>query len=203
VLKWFAILMLSSAAWGQNAQADAAKYQAMVKRVLGGDTGVDFRELRALCMRVPECRPRSTAADLAAMQKADPREAIRMAEKLLPTQLANVELYSNLANYYKQTGNAQQSARYLAIATRLMAPALTGKDGKTPRTAFEVISARETFYILTARGLPYHGDGVLGVDNLTEGGHKYERWRVRDKSSQVIAVYFNVDAFQPKSTAVK
>lgn len=138
------------------------------------------------------------------MSKASPLEAIKIAESLLPSQIANAELYNTLALNYQRAGNKNQYERFNALGMQLMAPAVAGNDGKSPRTAFDVISDREMFYILTAKSLPYHGSAILGVDKTSEGGHKYHKWRIRDpKTGQTVAMYFNVDLFQPKSTAAK
>jgi len=75
-----------------------------------------------------------------------------------------------------------------------------GRDGKTPETAYEIITEREQFIMLSVLGLPRAGAGVKNIQRLETGKHTYHRWEVLNPSSnQRVVVFFNVDAFTDKS----
>jgi len=68
----------------------------MVTQAKNGDQDVDFRMMRFLCLKVPSCVPQSTPAELAELAELgasqDPRETIRISEKLLNKGFVNLEL---------------------------------------------------------------------------------------------------------------
>ena len=85
------------------------------------------------------------------------------------------------------------------VTAALLRSILLSGDGNTKESAYEVISDREEYSTLAAKGLPYVGP-VVSASATEEGGHRYERWEVLDpKTGKAVVIFFNTDAFSGKS----
>lgn len=181
---------------------NGADYQTLVRRVEAGDFTVDFRALRLACMKSTQCEPRATKADLTALSLAESEhqfaKVVEIAERLTLQGFVNLEAHADCAKAYGAIHDAGKSKFHLDVATALLRSILFSGDGKTKETAFEVISDREEYSTLVARGLPYRGSGV-STSTVEEGGHRYDRWEILDPRTGKTVVFFNTDAFSGKS----
>jgi len=178
-------------------------YQAIVRRVEAGDFTLDFRALRLACMESPQCEPRGTKGDLAAINQAErehqSEKVVEIAERLIRKGFANIEAHADCVKAYEAIHDAAKSKFHLDVATALLRSILLSGDGATRETAYEVISDREEYLTLVAKGLPYVGSGG-SASAIEEGGHRYDRWNVLDpKTGKTVVIFFNTDAFSSKS----
>lgn len=182
---------------------DGTDYQTLVRRVEAGDLTVDFRALRLACMKSTQCEPRATKADLAAINRAEGdhqvARVVEIAERLIRQGFVNIEAHADCVKAYDAIHDAAKSKFHKDVTAALLRSILFSGDGKTMETAFEVISDREEYSTLAAKGLPYLGSGV-SLSAVEEGGHRYDRWEILDpKTGTTIVVFFNTDAFSSKS----
>jgi len=176
-----------------------ATYKAMVERVKQGDFGVDFRALRLACMRASTCQPRSSPAELGRLDTPDLRRMVEVGQGLLDRGFVNLEIHATLTGAYQRLGDTAKSQYHLKVTTEMMRSILNSGDGKTIQTAFEVITVREEYSVLSSKGLPYFGPQVRSL-TVKEGSHSYTRWDIKDpKTGQPVVVFFNIDAFAAKS----
>lgn len=182
---------------------NGADYQTLVRRVEAGDFTVDFRALRLACMKSAQCEPRGTKADLAAINRAESDhqfdKVVEIAERLIRKGFVNIEAHADCVKAYEAIHDAAKSNFHLDVTAALLRSILLSGDGNTKETAYEVISDREEYSTLTAKGLPYVGSGT-SASAVEEGGHRYDRWEVLDpKTGKPVVIFFNTDAFSSKS----
>lgn len=185
-------------------EEDSTTYQELVKRVRGGDLTMNFHSLRLSCIKSTNCQPRGSTSELADLNRAsnnrDWGQVVEIAERLIDQGFVNAEAHASVVKAYTELHEPTKAKFHLDVTMALMHSILDNRDGKTKETAFEVISDREEYFTLTALGLPYSGAAVVADYSVTEGGHTYQRWEVRNpKTGQNQVVFFNTDAFSPKS----
>lgn len=157
--------------------------------------------MRFLCLKVRACVPQSTPTEIAEVETAqDPREKLRLCEKLLDKGFVNLEVQTMRVAAYQQLGDMSGAARSLDLVTRMVGSILRGRDGKSPETAYDIISEKEQFIILAVQGLERFGPTVKGIQRGEAGKHTNYRWEVmKPPDNQSVVVFFNVDAFTDKS----
>jgi hypothetical protein len=180
-------------------------YQTLVRRVEAGDLTIDFRALRLACMKSSQCEPRGTKADLGAMNQAarDHQlvKVVEIAERLIRQGFVNIEVHATCVKAYEELHESAKSKFHMDVTAALLRSILFSGDGRTKESAYEVISDREEYSTLVAKGLPYAAPGV-SVSAIEEGGHRYDKWEVADpKTGQTVVIFFNTDAFSSKSRA--
>lgn len=154
---------------------DEKIYEDLVLRAKAGDLTIDWRVLRLTCMRVQACQPRGSKADLALLGKKTPLEDnLRVALKLIDEGFPNIEAHASASGIYRALGNMEKAQAEYAITLSLMRSIVDGHDGKTKETAYEVITGREEYFVLTALKLPYYGPGVTS-SLVLDGAHKFSR----------------------------
>jgi hypothetical protein len=181
-------------------ELEDVEYQNLVKRVEAGDFTVDFRELRFACLKSSQCEPRATIAELRELNEAGDNFAKRaeIGERILQRGFANMEIHAELAAAYARIPDAAKSKFHLQVTAALMRSILNSGDGRTKERAFEVICDREDLAILASLHLPSSGQSV-SASNIEDGGHRYVRTEIRRSETEDIVVFFNTDAFVPKS----
>jgi hypothetical protein len=178
-------------------------YLTLVRRVEAGDFTVDFQALRLACMKSTECEPRGTKADLGALNEAvrdhQLEKVVEIAERLIRQGFVNMEVHATCVKAYEELHEAAKSKFHLDVTTALLRSILLSGDGKSKESAYPVISDREEYFTLVAKGLPYVGSGG-SASAIEEGGHRYDRWEVPDpKTGKAVVIFFNTDAFSRKS----
>jgi hypothetical protein len=119
-------------------------------------------------------------------------------ERILQKGFGNVEIHAELAAVYARIPDPAKAKFHLQVTTALMHSILNSRDGKTKESAFEVICDREELAILSSLGLPSSGQGV-SASTIEDSGHRYVKTEIRRSQSEDIVVFFNIDAFVPKS----
>lgn len=180
------------------AQSPNALYSELVKKVMSGDSTVDFRALRLACAKAENCDAKGDSKDLVEMRRAnqvrDHKSAVKAAEKLIAAGFPNVEAHAICAEAYKALQQADKAKFHHEVTSALIRSILSTGDGKTKETAFEVIGTQEEHIILSLLGLP-----PFGRQSLISGKpHSYDLIEVDDaKTGKKVSVYFNIDAFYP------
>jgi hypothetical protein len=187
---------------GPSSKAADDTYGTLVKRVKAGDFLVDFRALRLACMESTACYPRAKPEDLASLSRVEAagqyNKAVALTEQMIDEGFVNIEAHASCASAYAKLNKPEKAQFHRDVAAALLRSILTSGDGKGAKTAFEVISDREEYVVLSSRGLPHYGSAVTSFREFSDGRHKYERWEVRDpKTQQNIELFFIVDAFYP------
>jgi hypothetical protein len=182
-------------------EADST-YLQLVDRVKSGDFSVDFRELRMACARSGVCEKRATPADLADLNRAQSEkrytDALEFAQKQIDHGFISMEAHSAASRAYTALKQPEKAKFHMDVLTALLQSIITCDDGQTEATAYEVISAREIYFVMASRNLPYSGDNVVSTRSYTSGGHQIYRYEVKNpKAQENIVIFFNIDAMPP------
>jgi hypothetical protein len=125
----------------------------------------------------------------------NPEEKLKLALNMIEQGFANIEAHASASGIYKALGKTVEADREFAITLAFMRSIIYQHDGKSKETAFEVITGREEFYVLSSRGLPYYGPRVIS-SQFQDGHHRYSRWDIADADTvHRIVIFFNEDAF--------
>jgi hypothetical protein len=186
-------------------QADAT-YKDLVARLKGGDFLIDFRTLRFAYIKSSHCDARGKTEDLLALNRAsadhDLNRVVEIAEGLIEQGFPNVVAHADLAKAYADIGQPEQAKFHLNVTNGLLQSVSDAGDGKTRETAFEAISKREEYAVLTAIGLPYSRSAVSSIRLVDDGVYRYTRWEVQDpKTGKNAVVFFNIEAFSQARSA--
>jgi hypothetical protein len=123
-----------------------------------------------------------------AFAEGDCEDAIKHGEAILEMNYVYVDAHMVLGTCHRRLGQAAQAEHHSATARGLIQAIAATGDGKTPETAFVVISVAEEYIILMTRGLKKTRQALISKD-----GHSYDVMTVETRSGATEQVYFNVD----------
>jgi len=194
VVRWLVFacaLMLGASAYA--ADDAGARYQALVAAARQGGAPVDWQALRFAYADSPGFDvfgARSAGlrkAMFESFQKADFAGAAAQAEQLLEDSYVEIDAHIVCDLAYQRLGDAARARRHHDSVTGLLASIRTG-DGRTPATAFTVITVREEYGVLHAFGIkPTH------QSLIQDGGHAYDLLEGVDPAGQPQRYYFLID----------
>lgn len=181
----FALSMHASRASG----AAADNYSALVAQVKRRDLSVDFGKLRLAYAQTPTYYPydaNMTKLHQHMRQKlkdGDALAAAGIAKRVLAQDYVDIDAHQVLAR-----GKGPCADFHHAVAEKLLQSILSSGDGKTPKTAYVVVSIDEEYDLLDSLGLQ------ALVQSLTErDGHHYDLLLVAHATGGPVPIFFNVD----------
>jgi hypothetical protein len=178
--------------------ADAAaippsEYATLLESLKAGNTNIDYTRLRTSYMDSPEYKGakdtlEAQQAMLAALNAEDYPTALKKAEEVLASVYVNIDAHfvAYIAN--KQMGAADRAAFHHAVFAGLVDSILKSGDGRSPKTAWVVISVDEEYAVFRVLGMRPRSQSVLNSD-----GHNYDQMKVTDENGAEHTFYFNVD----------
>lgn len=178
---------------GDKKSPDAKKrYKELLEKAKKGEA-VDFREMRLAFFETPEYSPLTGMLDnralSAALAQGDYAAAVKTAEAILERNF--VDLNAHMVAYiaHRETKNAEKAKYHRAIADGLLESIKATGDGKSPETAYEVISISEEYAMFRALGVR-----MVKQSLVQDKGHSYDAVVVVDpRTNQQTTYYFNVD----------
>jgi hypothetical protein len=177
-----------------TAQKPPSEYSTLLASLKAGNTNVDYARVRLSYMDSPE---RKAAKDTTDSQKAmiialnakDNAKAIEQADIVLANEYVNIDAHIVEAAAYRESGDPEKAEFHRAVWRGLMDSIVRSSDGKSPKTAWVVISVHEEYVVLQVLGFTLSEQSLLHQD-----GHSYDEMKVKsqqDGSEQTF--YFNVD----------
>lgn len=173
----------------------AEDYGAMVERLKKGDTTVDYRALREAYAASPKYQPYGGSFDdtRQAMRKAfaakDCPNAIANGEKVLNEIYIDLLSHALIGRCYDNANNKPKADFHRAVGRGLVASVSASGDGKTPETAFIVVTIDEEYDLLSTRNL-----NLISQSLVHSGGHSFDRVEVQDNGGRGSTVFFQIDA---------
>ena len=172
---------------------DAKKrYKELLEKAKKGEA-VDFREMRLAYFETPEYSPLTGMFDYRALNGAlgqgDYAGAVKTAEAVLERNF--VDLNAHMVAYiaHRETKNEEKAKFHRAISEGLLDSIKATGDGKSPETAYEVISISEEYAMFRAMGVR-----PVKQSLVQDKGHSYDAVVVVDpRTNQQTTYYFNVD----------
>ena len=193
----FGFLLLPAAAWADP----ASDYGALVTAAQDGDPGVDYTVMRQAYAQTPDYDPFGKKTDglmrdgQAAYIAKDCKTALGKFKMAIAFNFTLSDAHALSADCLEQTGDKKGEAREEAIAQGLFSSILISGDGKSPNTAFWVVTRHEEEEILAVAGL----DGK-GQATLTTAHGPVDKFATTDaKTGKKGALYFNVSALAASS----
>lgn len=172
----------------------AATYEELLTRAKAQDPTLNFTELRLAYTQTEGYSPyefdsETRDAAVQALKNQDYARAAQLADKLLSDNYLDLEGHL-LAHAAAKRQKDEASAKQHEYMLDGLFKAITDSgDGKSTRTAWQVISVREEYIVcqmMEAR--------VLKQSLIQENGHNYDQLTVRrEKDSQDRDLFFNVD----------
>ncbi len=189
-----------------NATKNArTKYDALLEALLGRVKSKDpsladektaskaFKELRFAYTETQQYHPYGdselTKAMVSAFEKAEYKEALQYAEKMLKKNGVDIRAHMVASVVYRKTGDQEKADYHKTFGHMLIVSILSDGCGDKPETAMEVISTEEEHAILNYKWLLMKSQEVVQA-----GEHIYDKLTVVDpKSGKTSEIYFCVD----------
>jgi hypothetical protein len=182
------------------AEADpAGDYAALVTAAKDGDPGVDYTVMRQAYTQTPDYDPSGKRTDglmhdaEAAYLAKDCKTALAKFRMAIDINFTLSDAHALSADCLEQAGDKRGEAREQAIAQGLFNSIIGSGDGKSPKTAFWVVTRHEEEVVFAIAGLEGKGQATL----KTKQG-LVDKFAVTDpKTGKKGAMYFNVSAMAP------
>jgi hypothetical protein len=192
---WLCLLMLMIGVNVAGQQTPPAKnrYEDLLERVKQGDQSIDFKELRLAYTETSTYSPYGRSDDRGLMFQALKAKkfdkVLESAEKILASNYLDMNGHFGCFVAHRELGHADKAAYHRYLFEGLLNSIRKSGDGKTPETAFVVISTDEEYVLFNYLGLRPTGQALIN-----EKGHSYDKMTAVDpKTNETVVYYFNID----------
>lgn len=174
--------------------ADAKTYAALLERLTKGDRSVDFKGLRMAFAQSAAYNPYdydfdSRQAMFGAMRAGQFQQALDVADKVLAKKFVDINAHFIAAAASRQLKNTERADFHRFVYESLIKSILSSGDGKSPKTAFVVISVDEEYALLDYLGLGRGSQALINIE-----GHSYDQLMLTNRKTNERADYFfNID----------
>ncbi|MGD0142707.1 MAG: DUF4919 domain-containing protein [Rhizomicrobium sp.] len=171
----------------------AALYAKLVEKARNGDADTNYTALRLSYVQSEGYDPYSTRTrplfeDIwQALNAKDCSGAIAKSNELLRIDFTRIVIHALRSDCFGRLGDAANASRELAIGRGLAASLLASGDGKTPSTAYVVVTLNEEGFVLHELGVTEEQQALVN-----DNGHEYDRIAGTDKAGKKTSVYFEV-----------
>lgn len=173
-----------------------SSFATLLERAKDGDESVDFGELRMAYTETEGYDPYESDRELrqkmfATIKADDYSTGLELANKMLSHNFLNPVAHFGAQTAHRALGHTIKADEHKVFLRHLIESIQKSGDGKTPATAFVVISTDEEGFLLN----------LLDVDptdlaEITRDGHDYHQVATVDKkTNEKRDYYFNIDKF--------
>ena len=204
-ISWvFLVVLLALSASSLNAQPkptpsptpaqNPRSFADLLQRAKNGDATLDFTELRFAYAETKEYNPYHSARDerqkmFAALNANQYEQARDIAEAILAQNFLDLNGQFGAYVSYRELGNSQKATLHKFLFEGLVHSVEKSGDGKSPETAFVVISVDEEYVLLNWLGLRASGQSLVN-----QNGHSYDLMKaVNTRTNETVSYYFNID----------
>ena len=187
------LMLLPANAW---AAGPADDYAALVTAAKDGDPGVDYTVMRQTYVRSPDYDPLGKKTNglmhdaQAAYIAKDCKTALAKFRMAIAFNFTLSDAHALSADCLGQAGDKKGEAREEAIAQGLFNSIVASGNGKSPKSAFWVVSRHEEEVVFAVVGLDAKGNGTSKTDQGL-----VDKFTVADlKTGKAAPMYFNVSA---------
>jgi hypothetical protein len=190
----FAVAVLIVVCLGSTPARAAEGYEAMVARVKAGDVALDYRALRDAYAQSAHYQPEGGDYDeprtamLDAFNAQDCVKALAAADKVLNAVFIDITAHIVSGRCFELASDSAKAAFHRTVARGLMASILASGDGKTPKTAFVVVTISEEYDVLTALRLKPTLQALVQDD-----GHSYDKQDAKSATGETATLFFQID----------
>jgi len=175
------------------AQAEPS-FEVLLGRLKQFDRSIDFRELRISYAETAEYNPYNENKDVKtamsiALEAKRFEEAFKTAETILGKNYLDLDAHLTCGFVYKELGNSERADFHDFVVRGILRSLMNSGDGKSPETAFQVISISEEYVILDLLNLMMKEQKLVG-----RNGHQYDVMTAAHRETkETLTVYFNID----------
>lgn len=176
------------------AQDHLSEYATLLASLKAGNTRIDYTRLRLSFVDSPEQKHAKDPSDaekamFAALNAKDFNKALQQAEIVLDGEYVNIDAHFVAFAANREAGASDKAAFHKAIFVGLVNSIRESGDGKSPETAWVIISVNEEYVLLRALGFKPSGQSLM-----MKNGHAYDVMKVNDvKDGSEETLYFNTD----------
>ncbi|MCK4665766.1 DUF4919 domain-containing protein [Candidatus Dependentiae bacterium] len=169
-------------------------YEQILKRVKAQEKDVDFGEFRMAYVKTDYYNPYEQNIKIRkemslAISNKDYKKALELAGKILEKNYVDIEAHMVCLVVYEDIKKKNKYEYHAYVLNGLIGSILKSGSGKSPESAFVVISIREETIILEILGYKQ-----LKQRLISKGKHKYDAIEVeKAKTKKKTTIYFNVD----------
>jgi hypothetical protein len=167
-------------------------YESLLERAQRGDPGLDFTAFR---MAFADRLAKAKAADpelrkkmFDALHQDQWAAVIETANQVLAQNHLDIDAHMFVAFAYEKSHQPEKAARHRTVGDGLMKSILASGDGRTPKTAFVVVSVEEEYSVLRHYRLAPGEQSLVTAD-----GHSYDVLDAQTRSHEKATVFFNID----------
>ena len=176
--------------------AEDEAYLEIIDRLKGGDKEIDFLELRMLYAKtgfyIPygySERKEIRIKAIEAFKKENYKKVLKLAEKIFENDYLDLNTHFMCMISYKNLEESEKEEYHKFVLNGLIDSVVSYGDGRSPETAYKVISTREEEFILTTLGYI-----TATRDEIRTKKHAFDKIFAKNLENQKKKVlYFNKD----------
>jgi hypothetical protein len=188
------LLLASHAAVKAQEPAKKNSYEALLERVKKQDATVNFAEFRMAFTETSQYHPYAgDSADrkamFAALNAKEYEKALAASTKILDENYVDMNGHFGALAAHRNLGHGKEFEFHRFVFSGLLDSLEKSGDGKSPKTAYVVISVDEEYVWFNVKGLR-----VEDQAKIDDQGHSYDRMTATNsQTGDKITVYFNID----------
>jgi hypothetical protein len=189
-----AVAAFASQTWA----AGGADYAALVAQAKAGQT-MDFGKLRDAYAESADYDPYGTKIsdlikemkDAAGPEQPDCKKIVSLAQNIVEKEFVSIDAHLFAGKCYGTLGQSADAEREKVIWQGLLKSIMTSGDGKTPQTAYQVVTIAEEYIVLSTLGLQMKSQALVDKDG---GSYDVMTSVSQDNpNAQEVTVYFRID----------
>jgi Domain of unknown function (DUF4919) len=192
--RWLWVFFLVLVTLSSQSRAAETRYDVLLAKVKSGDLAVDFREMRLAYADSDRFNPYGGGlgardAMFTAMAAKDYPSALEKAGQVMQANYVDIDAHMIASMANEHLGNQEKADFHRTMVRGLLKSILDHGDGRTPETAFTVISVDEEYVLLYVLGLNKSQQAML-----EQNGHNYDKFTISDpKTGTQYDLFFNID----------
>ncbi|HKP36630.1 MAG TPA: DUF4919 domain-containing protein [Pyrinomonadaceae bacterium] len=176
------------------AQNQKASFADLLQRAKKGDQTLDFGALRFAYTETADYNPYNSNREerqkmFAGINAEQYQQVVASAEIILAKNFVDLNGQFGAFVGNRELGNTQKADLHKFLFEGLVHSIEKSGDGKSPETAFVVISVDEEYVLLNWMGLR-----ATGQELVHQNGHSFDLMKAVDKKTNAtVSYYFNID----------
>lgn len=173
--------------------ASPSEYSILLASLKAGKTDIDYGRLRLSYRDSPEYKQAKDTTDAEkamaeALNAKDYPTALTQAETVLASNYVNIDAHFVAYVANREMGATDRTEFHHTVFRGLIDSIRSSGDGKSPATAWVVISVHEEYVVLRALGFKPSGQSLMN-----QNGHSYDVMKAKSGDGTEQTFYFNVD----------
>lgn len=181
-------------ATGQEIINSKPDYYSLLQKIMNFDKSVDFKAFRLSYTETPDYDPyqsydKEKKAMYDDLRNKEYEKALKSVQSILDKNYVDIDAHNICRIAYREMKNPEKYNFHQFIVTGLIDSILNSGDGKSPETAYLVISIDEEYVILAVLDLK-----LIKQSLIKSNSKNYDKIEARNrKTGETTTLYFNID----------